>query len=118
MDKTITVCDLFKVYFLWGKYYYIELLRPLESKDFIILSPLSNSIQFIKDSNWFYEKSNKHRSNGNEYDLVYKAKFEIQLRYKDELIACLSIGLEHFSKEVSESIGTLFQHYRYGIHVK
>jgi len=111
----------FRVYFLWGKHYYIELLRPLERKDFLIVSPLSNAIDFIvkgKEDDWTYTRECKHKSDGKEYDLVYKAKYTLQLRYKDELIECISKGLNRGTGNVTDLLGLLFSLYKCGLHIK
>ena len=92
-DKTVVLGDLFKVYFLWDRHFYIELLRPLESRDFTVLHQEGNAIHFIKDSDWFYTHTYSHRANGDKYNLVHKATLSIQLSYKDELIACLQDNL-------------------------
>jgi len=120
-NNSVILNDLFRVYFLWGKHFYIELLRPLESKDFLVLSPIAQSIQFIKDDSWFYEKTFKNKSNGDQYDLTYKAKFKLQLRYQDELVNCLQSGLDsmEYSKGIlNDALGTLFSHYSCGLHIR
>jgi hypothetical protein len=89
----VKIGDLLKVYFLFEKYYFLELVRPLERRDFIVLSPEQQSLRFIKDSDWFYELKSKRRSNFDLYDLMYKAKYEIKFRYEDELRECIKQGL-------------------------
>ena len=120
LNYFVIINDLLKVHFLWGKHIYIELLRPLESKDFLILSPIEQSIQFIKDDSWYYEKSFKNKSNGDQKEPVYKAKFRLQLRYRDELLECVSKGLKGSSTlgELTDSLNALFYHYTTGIHNK
>lgn len=118
-DYSVIINDLFKVYFLWGKHYYIELLRPLESKDFINLSPIEQSIQFIKEDSWFYERTFKNKSNGDQCEINYEAKFKIQLGYKDELFKCISKGLKGSTPtQVTDSLDTFFSPYSTGLYTK
>jgi len=119
MKDSIEIGGLFKVYFLWKQYYYIELLRPLESKDFVLVSPIEQSISFIKDKgNWFYELSFKHRSNGSKYDLVYKAKQSYQLRYKEELINGICNHIDKSHGEIRNSLESIFSLYHSKFHIK
>ena len=113
------VGDLFKVYFLWDSYYFLELVRPLETKDFVVLSPEQQSHRFIKESDWFYELESKYHSNGSKYDLMYKAKYEIKFKYEQEIRDCLLQGLKNpLSNSESLSLHNLFDKYHAGLHIK
>ena len=78
--KTFIVSDLFKVYILWDSYIYLELLRPLERRDFKILTQSSNSLHFITDDLWDYTLI---ENKGKKPKFI--AKFAICLNYLEEL---------------------------------
>lgn len=116
---SVMIGDLFKVYFLWERYYFLELLRPLETKDFVVLSPEQQSLRFIKDNDWFYELSSMTRSDGAKTHPVYKAKYKIQFRYSEEIKECLSKGLKYpHTNSETLSLDNLFENYLAGLHIK
>jgi len=78
MTKIKLIGDLFRVYFLYQEYFYIELLRDITKEDFTILSRKSNALDFILNDdplkNWELDQEYPH-----------KAKFIIKLTLADEL---------------------------------
>lgn len=90
--------DLFKIYFVWDKHFYLELLRPLERRDFRVVRPDGNASDFILGHSWQVSPKYKIKSDGSKYDTSYEASYTIHLAYKDEIFKCLKEHLkENFS---------------------
>jgi len=118
------VSDLFRVYFLHNPnglcHFYLELLRPLESRDFEYVSDTPQSIRFMKDSEWYYKLKSKTRSNGDRYDLVYRAKQTIKLRYEDELTTLLhdNLSFGNMRSDIENCISSLYSLRSAVLHIK
>ena len=118
MEKVIKVCDLFQVYFIWDSYFYIELLRPLEERDFTVLSTTDNSIRFISDNDWSFNLDYKLNSCGSRSNLVIKAHYAIVFNYKEELESCIRANIKEVdNKQLMDMFANLYNKYTATLHV-
>ncbi len=120
MEKIVEIDGLFKVYFLWEKFFYIELLRPLDRTDFDYITDTPQSVRFLKDSEWFYRLKLKTKSDGTIYSPVYKANQIIKLKHQDLLTSTLQDNLTNGSNskgEIKDALGSLFSYHKCGLHI-
>ncbi len=90
--------------------YYIELLSPLETSDFDILTRGSNAIHFITGNSWSYTYCGGHNVGSEGW---HKATLKMQLSGRDKLIDSLSelLGDRFLEREVGYYIGDIFKIY-------
>ncbi len=109
--------DLFKIYFVWNKHFYIELMRPLERRDFKVVRKDGNASDFIMGHSWHVSPKYKIKSDGSKYDTSYEASYTIHLAYKDEIFKCIKEHLkENFSNaSLITSLHSLFDEHTQGM---